>query len=71
MDTRECELLQEARKKFPNAENDIVAIDNYARETYDTLKELFGSKDYGARVKFYSELKALREELINEQYAVV
>jgi peptidoglycan hydrolase CwlO-like protein len=64
-------LLQEARNKFPNAENDIVSIDNYAQEIYNSLKELFGKKEYNEKVKLYGELKMLREELINQQYAVV
>jgi protein-arginine kinase activator protein McsA len=71
MDTRENELLKEARGKFPKAENDSVAVDNYATEIYNSLKELFGTEEYSEKVKLYSELKALREELINQQYAVV
>ena len=70
MDKRGRELIKLARENFPNAENDCAAVDCYAQKIYSTLRIFFGTVNYNSAVKFYGELKALREELINLKYLV-
>jgi hypothetical protein len=63
-------LLQEAREKYPEAENDVVAVDLFAQDIYKGAVDASGNEaQYNILCSKYHALQALRAELLDRDIA--
>jgi aspartyl-tRNA synthetase len=67
------ELLKAAKFIYPDAENDVTALDEYAGQIYKELQEQNnkqlapeGKKEYDEKVEIYWAVLDLRERKLNE-----
>lgn len=65
------QIIEFAQLKYPQAENEIVAVDLYAHECYKEIREKHQAgitmKELEEHVEFYGRLVALRITLLNQK----
>jgi len=76
MKNLEAQLIEEAKRLFPYAENELIAVDEYAKHTHENLLKLYDAKNYNKklmqkyeRLKIkYARLTELRKVLQRQEF---
>lgn len=64
-------LIEQARERHPEAENDIEAVDLTAQDVYKTIQQWYNEHstetELNASIELYGRLNFIRMELNNQQ----